>query len=158
MYSTLSQSSKQAFLLVTDLPGMVRIFEYDLQYSESCVAICLEIAFPSKALLTALFDLHWVGQSEFQQMYSKRPPSTLASVKLLRPIEFKKMQEKEPPSAITLTAQLECTRRELSLVWSHLWPEDQNLSLSYVYTNSPLAEKGLNMQEQKINKVYCLGA
>ena len=39
MYSTLSQSSKQAFLLVADLPGTVRIFEtrYELQYSESCV-------------------------------------------------------------------------------------------------------------------------
>ena len=39
-------------------------------------AICLEIAFPSKALLIVLFELHRGGQSHFQQMYYKRPEYT----------------------------------------------------------------------------------
>ena len=48
MYSTLSQSSEQAFLLVTDLPGMVRIFEtqYQPQYSEGCVGSLFGNSFP----------------------------------------------------------------------------------------------------------------
>ena len=40
LYSTLSRSDEQAFLLLTDsLPGTVRIFEtrYELRYSESYV-------------------------------------------------------------------------------------------------------------------------
>ena len=40
--------------------------------------ICLEIAFPSKALLIVLFELHGGGQSHFQQMLTNGP-STLAS-------------------------------------------------------------------------------
>ena len=37
LYSTLSQSTKEMFLLLTDLPAMVNLFEtnYDLRYSES---------------------------------------------------------------------------------------------------------------------------
>ena len=34
MYSTLSQSSVQTFLLVTDLPGMVRIFQTQLDFMQ----------------------------------------------------------------------------------------------------------------------------
>ena len=45
MYSTLSQSSEQAFLLVT-----VRIFEtqYEVQYSESCAGNLFENCFPTE--------------------------------------------------------------------------------------------------------------
>ena len=48
LYSTLSKSSEQAFLLLTDLPGMVRIFEteYKLQYSESYVGNLFGNLFP----------------------------------------------------------------------------------------------------------------
>ena len=48
IYSTLSRSSEQAFLLLTDLPGMVRIFEieYELQYSESYVGNLFGNCFP----------------------------------------------------------------------------------------------------------------
>ena len=48
LYSTLSRSSEQAFLLLTDLPGTVRIFEtcYQLRYSESYVGNLFGICFP----------------------------------------------------------------------------------------------------------------
>ena len=60
MYSTLSKSSKQAFLLVTDLPGMVRIFEtqYELQYSGSCGGNLFGNCFPIEGF--ALNCTGWV--------------------------------------------------------------------------------------------------
>ena len=59
LYSTLSQSSEQAFLMLTDLPGMVRIFE--TQYSESYVGNLFGNCFPIEgfaycATLTEAFN------------------------------------------------------------------------------------------------------
>ena len=48
LYSTLSQSSDKAFLLLTDLPRMVRIFEtqYELECSENYVGNLVGNCFP----------------------------------------------------------------------------------------------------------------
>ena len=64
MYSTLSHSSEQVLLVLTDLPGMVRIFEtqYELQYSESCVGNLFGNCFPIEGFAyCAIFELHRSG-------------------------------------------------------------------------------------------------
>ena len=64
MHSTLSHSSEQALLILTDLPGMVRIFEtqYELQYSESCVGNLFGNCFPIEGFAyCAIFELHRSG-------------------------------------------------------------------------------------------------
>ena len=64
LYSTLSQLSKDYFLLLTDLPGMVTIYEtqYELQYSESYVGNLFGTCFPIEGFaycttLTGAFNL-----------------------------------------------------------------------------------------------------
>ena len=63
MYSALPQSSEEAFLLVTDLPGIVRILKLSCDTVKVAWAVCMEIAFPSKDLLIVLFELHRSGKN-----------------------------------------------------------------------------------------------
>ena len=61
----MNTENKKAFLLVTDLPGMVRILKLNMSCDAVKVAwaVCLEIAFPSKDLLIVLFELHRSGKN-----------------------------------------------------------------------------------------------